>query len=599
MKRKQEKSYTKIRGIDGSHSLKDLGPAFSVEYPARRRSGGNVAYFNFDLATSMGLIPREHPQELTRELEAALLDTFALVIINEHDIEHQRHFPPEEIKPNTYMATRYLQPQHQDKRGLNSGDGRSVWNGEITHRGKTWDISSRGTGATRLSPATTKYGRFFKTGDPSISYGCGCAETDEGFESLFFSEVLHRNGLATERTLAIISFRGNAAIVVRAYPNLIRPSHLFMPLKQGNHRMMTQIIDYYIAREISNGNYPRSPKRRDERLTMFLDQACARFARATAQFEDDYIFCWLDWDGDNILMDCGIIDYGSVRQFGLCHRGYRFDDDGKFSTSLTEQRYKARYIVQSLLQAVAFVQSGTKRPIENFAHHPLLRLFDRRYHQHRRENLLHKLGFNLEQSTALVGSAALTHLLKHVAYFEHAQASRGVHKVADGISHDAIFCLRDILRELPQLYLSGKMHLSAQEFIAIIRSSYAKSKDLLLNRYRRNNINGFQASYWKLVRMAAKTSNKSEQQVLLELTMRSSIINKADRITGDAITVSVARLLRGLSQLKPRDIHRILKRFVDHQDLHPEKNSPLPIHGKDAQWLKQFSKIVHELREGT
>jgi hypothetical protein len=191
-----------------------------------------------------------------------------------------------------------------------------------------------------------------------------------------------------------------------------------------------------------NGNYPTSPKTRNERMSVFLDQACARFARATARFEDDYIFCWLDWDGDNILMDCGIIDYGSVRQFGLCHRGYRFDDDGKFSTTLTEQRYKARYIVQSLLQAVDFVRSGKKRPIESFAGHALLRLFDHRYQQHRRENLLHKLGFTLEQAAALVGSSAVADLLKHVTYFEHAQASRGVHKVADGITHDAIFCLR-------------------------------------------------------------------------------------------------------------------------------------------------------------
>jgi hypothetical protein len=96
-----------------------------------------------------------------------------------------------------------------------------------------------------------------------------------------------------------------------------------------------------------------------------------------------------------------------------------------------------------------------------------------------------------------------------------------------------------------------------------------------------------------------KASHKSEQQVLLALTMRSSIINKADRITGNSISIAVLRLLRGLSQLTPGDVHRILRRFVDYQDLHPEKPSALPVAGKEAQWLKEFSKIVHQLREGT
>ena len=50
------------------------------------------------------------------------------------------------------------------------------------------------------------------------------------------------------------------------------------------------------------------------------------FAEFAAKLEMDYIFAWLDWDGDNVLADAGIIDYGSVRQFGLRHDQYRYDD---------------------------------------------------------------------------------------------------------------------------------------------------------------------------------------------------------------------------------------------------------------------------------
>ena len=77
------------------------------------------------------------------------------------------------------------------------------------------------------------------------------------------------------------------------------------------------------------------------------------FARAAATFEHEYIFCWLDWDGDNCLTNGGILDYGSVRQFGLFHREYRFDDGPRWSTSIVEQRNKARYIVQTFAQARA------------------------------------------------------------------------------------------------------------------------------------------------------------------------------------------------------------------------------------------------------
>lgn len=39
---------------------------------------------------------------------------------------------------------------------------------------------SCGTGATCLSPATHIFKKFFQTGDPSISYGCGYSDLDDG-----------------------------------------------------------------------------------------------------------------------------------------------------------------------------------------------------------------------------------------------------------------------------------------------------------------------------------------------------------------------------------------------------------------------------------
>ena len=127
--------YDKFKSLDGRHPWRCVSRDGYVDYSARYRDGGRVAYFNFDLAKELELIPANHAQKLTRELEQIILETFALQIINEYDMAHGADPTADNsVRPNAYMATRYLQSQHKDKRGLHSGDGRAVWNGTITRR---------------------------------------------------------------------------------------------------------------------------------------------------------------------------------------------------------------------------------------------------------------------------------------------------------------------------------------------------------------------------------------------------------------------------------------------------------------------------------
>ena len=58
---------------------------------------------------------------------------------------------------------------------------------------------------------------------------------------------------------------------------------------------------------------------------------------------------------------------------------------------------------------------------------------------HQQSNLL------LEQKSRLVKD-----FNKVFSYFERAKSSEGLVKVSDGVSWNAIFCMRDILRELPE-----------------------------------------------------------------------------------------------------------------------------------------------------
>ncbi len=65
-------TYARFREVDGQHAFKQAVPHAYVDYPARRRHDGQVAYFNFELAKEMGLIPLDHPERLNAELRKAI-----------------------------------------------------------------------------------------------------------------------------------------------------------------------------------------------------------------------------------------------------------------------------------------------------------------------------------------------------------------------------------------------------------------------------------------------------------------------------------------------------------------------------------------------
>jgi uncharacterized protein YdiU (UPF0061 family) len=594
-------SYSRFDQIDGSHDIKLNIPQAYVEYGARVREGGHVVAFNFELAKEMGLIAKDHENKMNKDLEQKLVDTFGIVIINEYDLKNNIKFDKDKILSNTYMATRYLQLQHPDQVGKNSGDGRSIWNGQFSALGKTWDVSSCGTGATRLSPATSIYKKFFQTGDPTISYGCGYSEVDEGLSSLLFSEIFNKNSVATERVLAVLKFKDGFSITVRASQNLLRPSHFFMHIKQGNREALTKLLNHYIQREVRNSKMIKNWKSNKEMYRAFLEYFTTNFAKVAARFEDDYIFCWLDWDGDNILMDGGIIDYGSVRQFGLFHHEYRYDDVQRFSTTIIEQKKKVKYMIQTFAQIIDFVLTGNKKPIQKFKRHWTQTMFDRVFEYNKNLNLLTKIGFKQKQCDYLITHhlSKVTKFRQVFSHFERAKSNKGLVKVSDGVNWNAIFCMRDILRELPQLLLARGSMLTAREFVDIMASSYASKKDLIINTNRAKKCEIFQKSYLGLINHIATFTSSSRDQILLELAMRSSIVNRYDRVTGDSITLIVEKLMKSLSHMTPDQLTELIYEFSDYQYLSPDKATQgvREIRPK-SKMMYQFLDIVKECREG-
>ena len=594
--KQDSRRYDRFRLINGNHDFQKAVPQGIVEYSVRLRNGGKLIYFNYDLAKEMGLISGDHPRKMNRKLAATVLDTFGIQIINEYDVMNKTPIPKKTIKPNTYMATRYLQLQHPDKTGRTSGDGRSIWNGQIAYRGTTWDVSSCGTGATCLSPATAIEKKFFKTGDPSASYGCGYANLLQGIAAALLSEIFYRNGLATERTLAVIEYPNGNAINVRAGTNLLRPSHLFRYLKQGDLEGLRTAVDYFIDRQFVNGHWPKHVSRK-KRYAYLAEYMARCFARAAARFESDYLFVWLDWDGDNILMDGGIIDYGSVRQFGLYHHEYRFDDRDRWSTTIPEQKQKARYIVQTFIQLSDFLVKGNKSPIQKFARHKLLEVFDQEFEHHLYRHLIYKVGFNESHREYLFNEQQdLLKKFKGVcSYFEKAKSKRGPHKVPDGQTWDAIYCMRDMLRELPAHLFEKEAPMTPEEFMETIASSYATRRDKMLNDAKTRKIHEFQKRYIALVRQTAKAFNKPEQKLLLELGMRSSIINQYDRVTGESILWVTEKILRERKKLSFDELQTVIQDFIHYQKLRPDSDKKKAMNTRNSVEKRRSQQVMDKM----
>jgi hypothetical protein len=566
-------AYPRFLKIDGRHPYRDAVPDGHVVYRARRLRDSEVAFFNFALAREMGLIPETHPDRLTAGLRRAILDAFSVRIINEYDLERKTRFPRRDLLDRTYMATRYLALQHPGRTGKTSGDGRSIWNGEVAHRGARWDITSCGTGVTRLCPATAETRRFFKTGNWRADYGCGTSTLREGLMSALMSETFHRNEIATERVLAVIALADGFAITVRAGRNLLRPSHFFVHLKQQKLESLRAAIECYYEREVANGRLPRldDPHERYARLT---EEIARTFARTAARFEREYIFCWLDWDGDNILADGGIIDYGSVRQFGLFHRGYRFDDGPRWSTTITEQRRKARHIVQTFAQLREFLVRGERPTLASVARDRVLRLFDEEFLATRDRLLLRDVGFDATTRETLLARAAseVAELDRAHRPLEHARSARGPHRVSDGISWNAIFCMRDLLRELPRRLLAEGDPLPPRALLDLALSSYASKRDRRMTPHRRRQAIRFQRAYLALVERAARRTGRSVPSILADLSARSRILNRADRITGDGIVHAAERLTRGRKRLGCEGVYAVVDGLARRQTRLPERS---------------------------
>jgi hypothetical protein len=324
--------------------------------------------------------------------------------------------------------------------------------------------------------------------------------------------------------------------------------------------------------------------------------------------EEEYIFNWLAWDGDNMLASGAILDYGSIRQFAAKHDKYRFKDVDRYSASLTEQRYWARVIVQTFAQAMAFISSGVKENIRAFKDAECLNAFDQAFKTESNHRLLWRIGFAKEQIDHLMTAAQkeIEEFRKALSYFEALKVSKGIEKLPDGFTHQPVFLIRNLLRQLPAYYAAQTIrgvddetaYMPPDIFCGIMAASYVEKKDLQLTSARCTNIKNFQRCYLRLLRVFGEPLDDT----LKSVQERAAVINHRHRITGDALVLIIDEVLALKGKIRVSGLQQTLETFIDSQVLipglwQPVEPSQLKLNNLKSQLLIRIQENLEEYKE--
>ena len=220
--------------------------------------------------------------------------------------------------------------------------------------------------------------------------------------------------------------------------------------------------------------------------------------------------------------------------------------------------------------------SGRKRPLARFrARSGAAHASTRSSPRPRTRLFLRKLGFRAETGAWLArahaprarAAAARVRLLRARALGARPR------KAPDGLTWNAIFSTRDLLRELPaRCSTRAPVPLPARELIALARSSYARAADRACTPTRaRARARAAARVSRAAARGRARTSAARSASSSREVARRSAVINRRDRITGDGVDYATDRLLRYRRRLSGGRLTRVIAEFVESPGSEPRR----------------------------
>src|SRR5207244_2783551 len=121
------------------------------------------------------------------------------------------------------------------------------------------------------------------------------------------------------------------------------------------------------------------------------------------------------------------------------------------------------------------------------------------------------------------------------SFFEEVKVARGIEKLSDGFTHNPVFLIRNLLRELPAFYLNeccaqfGAI-MDPERFCRTMAASYASRRDLRMTATRIARAKNFQKCYQRLIAVAGPY-----EQTRRQIVARTAVINYEQRMTGNGV----------------------------------------------------------------
>lgn len=271
-------------------------------------------------------------------------------------------------------------------------------------------------------------------------------------------------------------------------------------------------------------------------------------------------------------------------------------------------------MVQTFIQIAEFLKTSQKKARQSFSRHRVLQLFDREFDREVQTELLKKIGMNEEQRQFLLTSkkALVQEFRTAFLYFERALSSAGPYAVGDGVTHNPVYNVRTLLRELPAHYLNASRSLTPKEFMKLARSGLANRRDQKLSRSKIRKIRSFLYLYKSLLHAAFSRREISVERQWLEIRMRASAINIPHRITGESVLSATHAFMKARKKMDYQSFHAALESVVENQwhrkddllselflsDTKLSTNLSTKTHSTTKRLVKRILKIVKENAEG-
>jgi hypothetical protein len=175
-------------------------------------------------------------------------------------------------------------------------------------------------------------------------------------------------------------------------------------------------------------------------------------------------------------------------------------------------------------------------------------------------------------------------------------------KLSDGVTHNPVFLIRNLLRRLPAYYVSecasqfGAL-MPAEEFCRTMAASYASRRDMRMTPTRAARSKNFQQCYQRLIAAAG-----DYKQMLQSIVERSAVVNHPHRMTGNAMILVVDEVMNFKDKLNRNELQSAMDAFIESQVLIPGRWKPIPpeqLEGTSlrARLLRAFQSNLDDCKE--